>query len=251
MKKSILAFFSITVLTCLINAQPILNKPMVHSHNDYMQEIPFWHAYGNNAKSIEVDLVIQDGKLFISHGDDKIDPKRTIESLYLEPLKTAVELDIGNTDDLLFLVDMKSDAKASLDLLLPILKKYEDVIQKSGVKIVISGNRTPLSSYVNLPSYIEMDYQSLDPIQKKAELDKVAMISLAFSPYSSWKGVGKIPNEDQEKIKKVAETAHGMGKPLRFWGTPDSPEAWSQLWELGVDIINTDMPDETKKFFKN
>lgn len=229
-------------------ATPILDMPMIHSHNDYKQEIPFWYAYGSNAKSIEIDLVIENNRLYISHGDDIIDTKRTIESLYLEPLQNAVNLDIGSPQNIHFLVDMKSDAQGSIDLLLPILKRYEPTIEKSGVTFVISGNRTPLESYVNLPDYIQMDYQSLEPVTDKAAWDKVSMISLAFKSYSTWNGEGDIPLEDQIKIKEVVETAHAMNKPFRFWGTPDTENAWNQLWELGVDVINTDQPDIVNRY---
>lgn len=246
--KKLTLVASCLLMNSLAFAQPILEQPMIHSHNDYKQVVPFWYAYSSNAKSIEVDLVIQDDSLYISHGDDVIDQRRTIETLYLQPLKQAIDLSIGTTDQIHFLVDMKSDAQKSLDLLLPMLKKYESTIEKSGVTFVISGNRTPIESYVDLPSYIQMDYQSLDPVNNEKAWDKVSMISLAFKPYSSWDGNGAIPQEDQKKIKAVVDAAHQMGKPFRFWGTPDTENAWQQLWALGVDVINTDQPDVVNRY---
>lgn len=248
MKKLTLILCGLLALNGVGNAAPILASPMIHSHNDYKQAIPFWYAYGSNAKSIEVDLVIDNNALYISHGDDIIDSKRTMASLYLKPLKEAVDLNLGSTNNLHFLVDMKSDAAQSLALLLPILQAYEETINKSGVKFVISGNRTPLEDYLSLPSYIMMDYQSLEPVENRDAWDKVSMISLAFKPYSSWNGEGEIPLEDQERIKQVVETAHQMNKPFRFWGTPDTENAWQQLWALGVDIINTDQPDSVNRY---
>lgn len=250
MKKLVIVLCGLLAVNGATNAAPILESPMIHSHNDYKQSIPFWYAYGSHAKSIEVDLVIDNNALYVSHGDDAIDHKRTIESLYLKPLKDAVDLNLGSTNNLHFLVDMKSDATESLALLLPILQSYEEIINKSGVKFVISGNRTALEDYINLPNYIMMDYQSLEPIANPAAWDKVSMISLAFKPYSSWNGEGEIPPSDQEKIKAVVDTAHQMNKPFRFWGTPDTENAWQQLWELGVDIINTDQPDVVNRYLE-
>ncbi|MGL4673577.1 MAG: alkaline phosphatase, partial [Wohlfahrtiimonas sp.] len=63
------------LMNSLAFAEPILEQPMIHSHNDYQQVVPFWYAYSSNAQSIEVDLVIQDGALYISHGDDVIDKR--------------------------------------------------------------------------------------------------------------------------------------------------------------------------------
>ncbi len=241
---------SILALSSPILAQPIVQTPMVHSHNDYEQAIPFWYAYGSQAKSIEVDLVLEKGRLYVSHGDAAIDTKRTLESLYLKPLAQAHDLGLGTSDNLHFLVDMKSDAKLSLDLLLPVLKRHEKTIRATGVVFVISGNRTPLSTYLDLPSYVQMDYQSLEPVHNAKEWQKVSMISLAFKPYSTWNGEGIIPRADAERIKAAVDTAHKMGKPFRFWGTPDNANAWQQLWALGVDVINTDKPDEVQRYLK-
>ena len=38
---------------------------------------------------------------------------------------------------------------------------------------------------------------------------------------------------------------------MRFWKTPDSPDAWKVLSDLGVDFINTDSPNALKEFFES
>src|SRR5690606_20188819 len=53
-------------------------KFQIHSHNDYLQVAPFWTAFSAGASSIEVDVILKDGKLMAAHEAASIDPKRTI-----------------------------------------------------------------------------------------------------------------------------------------------------------------------------
>lgn len=46
----------------------------VHSHNDYLQEVPFWQAYSGGAASIEVDLFLKRDSLFVTHSEGEIQP---------------------------------------------------------------------------------------------------------------------------------------------------------------------------------
>ena len=48
----------------------------------------------------------------------------------------------------------------------------------------------------------------------------------------------------------IAEKAHEMGKPIRFWASPDNPQAWETLHNLGVDVINTDNPEACTLYFR-
>ena len=61
----------------------------VHSHNDYVQANPFYGAYNANTPSIEADVYLVDGELYVAHLKKElvIVPERTLRSMYLEPLK--------------------------------------------------------------------------------------------------------------------------------------------------------------------
>ena len=67
-------------------------QPRVHSHNDYEQNVPFWKAYSVGVRSIEADVFLVDNNLYVAHPRKEIDSVRSLEALYLEPLKKAIEL---------------------------------------------------------------------------------------------------------------------------------------------------------------
>src|SRR5690606_40361514 len=51
-----------------------------HSHNDYEQKLPFKHAFDAGFGSIEVDVFLREGELFVAHDAEDIRPERTLKA---------------------------------------------------------------------------------------------------------------------------------------------------------------------------
>ncbi|WP_242157802.1 alkaline phosphatase [Aestuariivivens sediminis] len=237
---NILAFLLCTSFQFVVAQQTHLIK--IHSHNDYHQTVPFWNAYSNGLHSIEVDIYLKNDTLYATHGVSEIIPGRTIETLYLQPLKRALTLQLGEHKHLQLLIDIKSEAYATLNKLIAILDTYPTLINNPKVSFVISGNEPKLKDFTSYPDYIQFDYQSLNDINDKAIWDKIALISLSFKTFSAWNGYGRLTAPDYIKVKTAIDKAHSYNKPFRYWATPDSKTAWKALSDLGVDFINTDNP---------
>ena len=90
--KKILVLTLFTVL-CLnyLTAQEIRSFK-IHSHNDYLRNVPFWEAFGAGCGSIEADVILSDGELMVAHESSSIIKKRTLRSLYLNPIMEGIEL---------------------------------------------------------------------------------------------------------------------------------------------------------------
>lgn len=215
---------------------------VIHSHNDYLQNAPFWDAYSNGLGSIEVDLFLKGGVLYATHSEAEIKKGQTFENLYLEPLQKTFDLKLGKRQNIQLLVDIKSEAYSTLKQIIAVLKKYPKIINNPAITIVISGSRPKIEDYPKYPEYIKFDYQSLEGNPSPDIWKKVAMISLNFKSYSLWNGKGRLTKEDREIVESTINKAHSFGKPFRFWGAPDSKTAWKAFVDMGVDYINTDMP---------
>ena len=74
------------------------------------------------------------------------------------------------------------------------------------------------------------------------------MISDNWRNHFRWRGDGEIPAAEKKKLRDVVTQAHQAGRQVRFWATPESPALWSQLYDAGVDAINTDRLDELQAF---
>ncbi|NDA61881.1 MAG: alkaline phosphatase [Chitinophagia bacterium] len=215
-----------------------------HSHNDYEQANPFWLAFIENYGSIEADIHLLNGELYVSHDAKAIRADRTLKHLYLDPLNSVQP----TYRKLQLLIDVKTEAIATLDTLVSVLKRYPAIIQNSSITIVISGNRPLEESYSKYPSFIWMDGRPGINYSKEA-LSRVALISASIQQYT---GVTWPPNKQADSlIRKAISDAHALGKPIRFWATPDSWDAWNRLVNWGVDYINTDHLVELRQYLQH
>ncbi|MHA7128958.1 alkaline phosphatase [Algoriphagus namhaensis] len=217
----------------------------VHSHNDYLRNVPFWEAFGAGAASIEVDVLLVDGEILVAHELESTRPERTLRSLYLEPILKAAELDMLSQRNFDLLVDLKTEAYSTLAAVIEESTEFADLLYSAenpeGPKLIISGNRPAVAAYEDYPEWIFFDYQSKS-LTPDLPWRKIAMVSLSFRQFSVWNGKGRMVEAEREKLIEFIENVHKYDKPVRFWATPDSKSAWRAFHDLGVDYINTDEP---------
>ena len=114
--KKIIVGILIAVSLSVTAQPPRYTVSNAHSHNDYAQKEPFWGAYKTGFGSIEADIFLLGGTLMVAHDTKELMAnKRTLASLYLEPLVTCLIKNNGypyedTTRDLQMLIDIKSDS---------------------------------------------------------------------------------------------------------------------------------------------
>lgn len=225
-----------------------------HSHNDYEQQIPFWHAYHQNFGSIEVDVHAQNGVLYVAHDAQSL--ARTLDSLYIQPIVRQVRMSPGKIypktgQALQLLIDLKTPAAQTLPLVVQSLAVYPDVFGTNGpVKVVVSGDIPQPEAFDRYPDWLlfdgrpEIDYTP-------GQLKHIGLISQSFLNYTHWNGKGLIVKTEREKIRGLIQKTHQQGKKLRLWATPDNVNTWKTLVNLGVDYINTDHITELANFLNS
>jgi len=226
----------------------------IHSHNDYLRNVPFWEAFGVGCASIEVDVILQNGELMVAHEKVSIQSERTLKSLYLEPIQKAKALGMIDSFDFHLLIDSKTEAYSTLEQIVRDASEFEELLfsgqNPKGLKLIISGNRPKPEDYKNYPSWILFDYQS-QQLTNKLPWDKIGMVSLSFRQFSVWNGKGRIVQSERDSLVSFISKVHSFQKPVRFWATPDSKSAWKAFFDLGIDYINTDQPYEANLYLKN
>ncbi|GAA4778798.1 hypothetical protein GCM10023231_01710 [Olivibacter ginsenosidimutans] len=232
------------------------NKPLKtgnlhgHSHNDYKQDIPFLSAYYSGMESIEADVFLKDGELYVAHEESEITANRTLTSLYLEPLYARFVANgyrpfADSTKKLQLVIDIKENYQVVIPALIRQLKPYMEMIdgkkQQQVVRIVLSGDMPKPDHYQDYPDFISFDGRP-GVFYRPDQLKRIAMISNSMDAYTHWNGKGILPETDRKEMEAVVQAAKQMGKPFRFWATPDSKNTWIVLEKLGVIWINTDHP---------
>ena len=246
----LLLLFSVTAV-----AQPAhYTVANAHSHNDYEQPIPFYTAYKAGFGSIEADIFLVHSNLIVAHDLAELQKNRSIEEYYLKPLLDFVEKNNGHayadtTKQLQMLIDIKTGATNTLDSFIVLLKKYPALINCSSIKWVITGNRPRDSLFISYPSFIWFDGLLFKDYSPQA-LQKIVMMSDDFKSYSLWKGDSTLSAAGLGKLSKAITKSHLVHKPVRLWDAPDTPNAWKQFMQLGVDYINTDHIEALEEYLK-
>lgn len=230
-------------------------KPYVHSHNDYEHRLPLYEAYAAGSNSIEADIYLVDGELCVAHEKDEISKERTLKELYLEPVRRIMQQNGGcfypGGEYAQLMIDLKTDYTETLPVLEKLLQDYRDCfdtkVNSHAVKIVISGSEPAPEHFAGYDSMIFFDGKP-DVAYTPEQSSRVAMVSLPFFTLSRWNGLGRMVEDDFAKVKAVVDRVHETGKPIRFWGCPDTKTAWNTFKKMGVDFINTDQPAKTREF---
>ena len=259
-------FPGILAATLLLSTFGILHAqiPFAHAHNDYEHPRPLLDALDREFMSVEADIHLIDGVLYVYHDRPlRPDPDRTLEKLYLAPLRQRIQNNGGwvypdHEATFLLLVDIKTDAEATYAVLKQVLRPYtdmlrlregEEITQPGAVMVVLSGNR-PMS-------LVAQEEQSLVSIDgRPSDLGKgyspayMPLISDHYRNQLRWKGEGVPPQDQTDTLTQLADQVHAEGKKLRLWASPEKTSIWEFLLAGGADYLNTDLLTDLLQFAK-
>ncbi len=244
-------------------AESSLPTPLVqaHSHNDYEHERPLLDALQHGFCSVEADVWLVDGQLLVAHDRDKVQPGRTLESLYLKPLRECVVANDGRVyregPQFTLLIDFKSDADPTYDALKDVLAKHENIltrfengaIQTNAITVIVSGNR-PFEKMKSETVRLAAIDGRVGDLEKLPPGDLMPLISDNWGSLFQWRGEGELPAAELEKLAKLVSQVHEAGRRVRFWGSPDMKSLWEVQRKVGVDLINTDKLSELSAFLQ-
>ncbi|MCS7470613.1 phosphatidylinositol-specific phospholipase C/glycerophosphodiester phosphodiesterase family protein [Stieleria sp. ICT_E10.1] len=251
-----------TAITCLLLtlnigfasplfAQAVKPARQAHAHNDYLHDRPLLDALDNGFCSVEADIYLIDGELLVAHDLDKTSPDRTLQGLYLDPLRSRIKKNNGSVygdgQTLTLLIDIKSEGNSTYRALDTVLSQYQDIltyidekgVHQGAVTAIISGNRAIELIQADSTRYAGVDGR-LSDLNSGMAPDLMPLISDNWGRYFSWRGAGEMSPAERERLKRVVEKAHADGRRVRFWATPDSDVVWAFLADANVDLINTD-----------
>lgn len=235
-----------------------------HAHNDYLNQKPLHEALENGLISVEADVHLMKGELYVAHVRPFCrNKKRTLENLYLKPLSEHIkanngEVYAGYDGQFYLMIDFKNGSLEMYNRLKELLSKYQGMLsiveneieQPGAVKVFISGSRPTQEVLDEKTKLATLDGRPND-IGKVFSSDVMPVISDNYRSHFKWRGNGKMPLAEQQKLKDLASRVHTEGKKLRLWASPDKANAWQTFRELGVDLINTDSPKKFAAFMRS
>ena len=248
MRLFFIVFVSLSLHLLIGSSLPAQAQPAVytvanaHSHNDYEQAHPFYAAYELGFGSIEADVFLKDGELYVAHNWKDITPERTFEALYLEPILKKVQENKGwpyaGRRELQLLIDLKNTGAATLAALQKQLAPHRKNLRH--VRIVISGEMPAPGEMAAQDEVFTFDGRKNLVYSPDASL-RVVLVSSSIMDFGGyWDGKKPMPEAMRQKIAEFVASQHAQKKLVRLWATPNTELGYQTLKELGVDYIGTD-----------
>ncbi|GAA3792910.1 phosphatidylinositol-specific phospholipase C/glycerophosphodiester phosphodiesterase family protein [Streptomyces chiangmaiensis] len=229
-----------------------------HAHNDYDHPRPLFDALDHRFGSVEADIYLVGDQLLVAHDPVDLDPERTLESLYLDPLAALVKANHGSVyrgwrRPLQLLIDIKTEGASTYLELDRHLRRYRNLfttcahgrVHPGPVTAVISGDRaarTPMEAQAVRRAFYD---GRLSDLSTSAPAAFIPLISDNWTLNFSWTGDGPFPDAERQKLREILTGAHTRGQKVRFWATPDAAgpardALWTALFDAGADYFNTD-----------
>ena len=263
MKRKVFPVIIGVILFCLLPVRvESATFPTAHAHNDYEHARPLWDALDHDFCSVEADVFLVKDALLVGHYFLGLRVERTLESLYLEPLRQRAEKLGGkiqpDSNHFDLWIDLKTDWQELYPALRKVFEKYDDLIThvedgrtvEKAVRIILSGNRPSAEVLAQEKKrYVFLDGRVGD-LDSELSSEMIPVISDNWKSLFTWNGTGEMPPEEREKLKTLVRKTHEKGCRIRFWNTPDKEILWKTQFDFGVDYLNTDKPQQMRDFLR-
>ena len=208
-------------------AEPASIKPLpqAHAHNDYEHARPLLDALDRGFCSVEADIWLAPGGLLIGHDRKDVRPGRTLESLYLDPLRERVQANGGRVyrggPMFYLLIDVKTDAEATYAALDKVLTRFADVLSVTrdgklapkAVTVILSGNRASDMIAKQSVRYVGIDGRP-ENLDSHSPAELFPWISANWTLLFKWNGEGPMAAAEKQKLNDMVKRTHEQP-----WGT--------------------------------
>ena len=230
-----------------------------HSHNDYEHEHPLADALAHGFWSVEADIWLRDGRLLVAHDFSDLSTNRTLQKLYLDPLRVFLKTNPAArlAPPLTLLIDVKSDAEKTYAALRGVLQNYADILTRfetntihtNAVIVILSGNRAEAVLRAEPVRLAALDGR-LPDLASNPPVALVPLVSDNWTKEFKWRGAGPMPEAERARLRELVARTHAQGRRLRLWAAPDNTNGWGALRAAGVDLINTDKLAGLEQFLR-
>jgi len=237
-------------------AQP-LNQG--HSHNDYWRPRPLYDALQLGFKSVEADVFLVDTTLQVGHLRTDLRRNKTLQSLYLDPLRQLQQAHGGcyaQPAELWLYVDFKNDGPATYARLRQVLARYRELLstpghpRPAGVRVVLTGGYPRAEVLADPEALVYLDGQLAD--LGPAQATHICAVNGDWATYFKWNGLGPQPAAEAARLRAWNDEAQRTGQKIRFWNTPAATPAqrravWAALLRYPAVLVGADELAELKQ----
>jgi non-heme chloroperoxidase len=228
-----------------------------YAHNDYANSRPLFDALALGFRGVEVDLFLVGGSLVAGHERASATAGRTLETLYLDPLRRRKQhcgRIIAGSAPFLLAIELKERDRAAFDSLVAVLGRYAELFEPAAAtpaEVVLVGWHPPVA---------EMHPDGRVPLRLQArvggraeqlEVDTssvVRLVSLDYGKTVRWSGQGPVPPGATRWLAALGrEKGAGAGRMARVHNVPTNASVYRLLLGAGVDLLGTKEPEQSRE----
>jgi hypothetical protein len=231
-----------------------------YSHNDYENSRPLHRALALGYRGVEADLVLRGGELRVAHSGAQSQAGRTLETMYLRPLRAILRQCgrvLNPSTALLLNLELKEKSRVAYDSLLAVLARYSDLFEEhspqgmAAVEIVLVGwspaaheARTAIESRLGSQHKIT----TLTSRSAPGLPESVRLVSLDYGKTIGWSGRGPLPQRAGTWLARVRAVKGTSPRYLaRAYNAPANAAVYRLLLDGGVDLIGAEDLEATHR----
>lgn len=189
--------------------KPVTPIRRAHAHNDYEHKRPLLDALDQGFCSVEADIWLSKDSLLVAHTPFGLKPERSLQKLYLDPLRERVKVNGGKVHrdggpQFYLLIDVKTEAKTTYAELAKVLEGYSDILtvyregksEAKAVTVVISRNCDRDAITKQAVRYASIDGRPAD-LDSDASTALIPWVSASWTSQFKWDGTGAMPEAER------------------------------------------------------
>ena len=257
-------------------------QKQIHSHNDYWRDVPFYTALSVGCVSVEADVWLYNGTLYVGHEQSALTPARTFASLYVQPILSVLArenpssafvtsptkhgvFDTDSTQTLYLFVDVKTDGATTFPAVIQELEPlrsggwlttYNGTAVTPGAVTVIGTGNTPLDQVQGVKQrdyFYDAPLPDLGSTFSNITSDVSPIASTDFAAVFGTINGTTFNSTQLALLRSQIATAKSKGIAARYWDQPGWPLStrnaiWRTLLDEGVGLINVDAVTEGAGF---
>ncbi|UOQ70171.1 hypothetical protein [Hymenobacter cellulosilyticus] len=210
-------------------------------------------------KSVEADIFLIDSTLQVGHERTALNPTRTLQSLYLDPLQQQLRNGgqlYTRPAELWLFVDFKTAGPATYAQLRRVLSRYRDLLvtprqaRPGGVRVILTGSYTRPEVLADADRLVFLD-GLLSDLQPQLATT-IPAVNGDWRQSFRWDGTGKMPAAESARLQKLSAQAVKYGQKVRFWNLPAATAAqrravWQELLLYPGLLVGADELGELKQ----
>lgn len=224
-----------------------------YAHNDYRNPRPLFDALALGYQGVEADFHLVRGALMVAHDVHEVKPDRTLESLYLSPLRTWVArcgTVLTGGRPLLLNIEAKTTGFDAYRALVRVLRDYRDILTvvRDGqeipgpVQVVMVGWHPPLDTLVGEEErLVAIQWYADDPAGvPAAPAHLIRLITLNYGESVDWAGDGLPPSAADGLLERLVRARDAVpGRVARVHNVPVNGAVYRLVLDAGVDLVGT------------